>query len=1041
MAAVSLQAQNNQINWGSPQNISGDSDVSTQGILVGTYSPYLILTGGGPVTINGVTFSSNSLNAITFSMTNSTTMGINANLSDPNYANLLSGASDSPYNTDGQGSIMFSNLTVGETYQIEIWAQNVDETNLSQWENFWTVSAADQSGAVNYDENGSTTGNGIGQYVMGTFTASNKVEQITWNEWSSQDGSFSGSTYGQGQINLLQLRLVSTPAPQNQISWGPVFQISGDSDVVTNDSVLVGTYAPYLIVNPSVSSLAVNGVTFQSNTLNAVTFGMTNSTTMGTNVNLTDPNYASLLAGASDTPFNTSGAGYILFSNVVPGNEYEVEIWSQNSDETDLGQWENFWAVSTSDQSGAVNCDNNGSTTPGNGIGQYVTGTFIPAVSNSVVQISWNEWSTQNGSFTGSTWGQGQINLLQLRLLQNPPTISAQPPGASYVAYGSNVTLSATAAGSPTLVYQWYETNLTSQTGSALTGQTNATLVLSNLTASADYYLLITNNYGMTNSAIASVVVYTAPVIVSAIPVTYTNIYTLYAGASPSFSVTALGLTSLGYQWFTNGILDGAANGPSLTLMGVQVGTVSSYCVVTNSNGSATTGTWTASVIADPTNSSGGLAAYPQSVLGLHPIGYWRMDDVNEDGPDNGNGNDGYVCHDYTGGNDGMFTNCYIGQTDTYNPIEDPSDTSAQFGEESSTDFGDSLAFGIEGINFSSPVNTSVAFTIEAWVSPLVQSSDAGIATLGWGGGGEQFNMDCGSDNSPTTHGYRFFIRDANGNYHGVSSSVSTPTVGQGPWYHLVGVVDEIKNQNVTFYINGQSVGSASCPSGSGILASTYPLGIGSRMSGKGTSFDSQFLGNINDVAVYNYALTAGQVANQYDAGGGTLAPYFSPAPATNATADANATLTIPVTALGTPPLSYSWTNVTTGAAIAAGTTNTSASLNASLNYPNVPASWNGDSLELTVSNAYGTTNVFVTASIENVNLNPTNVMFTVTNGLLTLRWPSDHTGWQLQAQTNSLSAGISTNWVDVAGSTTTNQVTFPINVSNGSVFYRLSAP
>src|SRR5215469_9677945 len=83
VAAFSVRA-NNIINWGSPQGISGDSDVSTNGTLVGTYSPYLIVTGGSPVTLNSVSFQANSLNAMTSGMTNSTGMGINSSLTDAN---------------------------------------------------------------------------------------------------------------------------------------------------------------------------------------------------------------------------------------------------------------------------------------------------------------------------------------------------------------------------------------------------------------------------------------------------------------------------------------------------------------------------------------------------------------------------------------------------------------------------------------------------------------------------------------------------------------------------------------------------------------------------------------------------------------------------------------------------------------------------------------------------------------------------------------------------------------------------------------------
>jgi len=68
----------------------------------------------------------------------------------------------------------------------------------------------------------------------------------------------------------------------------------------------------------------------------------------------------------------------------------------------------------------------------------------------------------------------------------------------------------------------------------------------------------------------------------------------------------------------------------------------------------------------------------------------------------------------------------------------------------------------------------------------------------------------------------------------------------------------------------------------------------------------------------------------------------------------------------------------------------------------------------------------------------PTNIVFSVSSGNLTLSWPADHTGWTLQAQTNSLSIGLSTNWAAVPGSTTVDSMTLPITTTNGSVFYRL---
>ena len=78
---------------------------------------------------------------------------------------------------------------------------------------------------------------------------------------------------------------------------------------------------------------------------------------------------------------------------------------------------------------------------------------------------------------------------------------------------------------------------------------------------------------------------------------------------------------------------------------------------------------------------------------------------------------------------------------------------------------------------------------------------------------------------------------------------------------------------------------------------------------------------------------------------------------------------------------------------------------------------------------------------VTTVNLTRTNITTQVLGNQLTLSWPADHTGWQLQAQTNAPGVGLTTNWVDVAGSSATNQMSFTISPANGSVFYRMVYP
>jgi autotransporter-associated beta strand protein len=72
------------------------------------------------------------------------------------------------------------------------------------------------------------------------------------------------------------------------------------------------------------------------------------------------------------------------------------------------------------------------------------------------------------------------------------------------------------------------------------------------------------------------------------------------------------------------------------------------------------------------------------------------------------------------------------------------------------------------------------------------------------------------------------------------------------------------------------------------------------------------------------------------------------------------------------------------------------------------------------------------------VNTTPTNIVYSRTGNSLDLSWPPDHIGWYLQVQTNAPTGGLSSNWVTVPGSSTTNHVILTINPANGSVFSRL---
>jgi len=90
---------------------------------------------------------------------------------------------------------------------------------------------------------------------------------------------------------------------------------------------------------------------------------------------------------------------------------------------------------------------------------------------------------------------------------------------------------------------------------------------------------------------------------------------------------------------------------------------------------------------------------------------------------------------------------------------------------------------------------------------------------------------------------------------------------------------------------------------------------------------------------------------------------------------------------------------------------------------------------------AWNTNTLTTDGTLRIVNTLPAAMSSTISSGLFTVLWPADHIGWRLQAQTNTISVGLSTNWFDVPSSTATNRMMFPLDPAVGCVFYRLVYP
>jgi PEP-CTERM motif-containing protein len=205
--AVMLTTAANAANiiWGSPTTISGTSDVSTLGTLVGTWAPGDDAYNPDSLPVNGVTF--NAYGSGPFNSFVSTSgidghyTGFNSpGTADNNYNTILKAA---VYSNGSSISLTWGGMAPGDTYLLEFWVQ--DGRNSTTAERSETLTGgANTSAALAYGFGNS----GPGQYIIGTFVADGTAaETLTLN-------AFGGADIGpSAQVNLLQLRDI-TPVPE-----------------------------------------------------------------------------------------------------------------------------------------------------------------------------------------------------------------------------------------------------------------------------------------------------------------------------------------------------------------------------------------------------------------------------------------------------------------------------------------------------------------------------------------------------------------------------------------------------------------------------------------------------------------------------------------------------------------------------------------------------------------------------------------------------------------------------------------------------------
>jgi len=581
--------------------------------------------------------------------------------------------------------------------------------------------------------------------------------------------------------------------------------------------------------------------------------------------------------------------------------------------------------------------------------GGRISGATTSALSITSVQAS----DAGNYSLTASN-AIGSLTSSAAVLTVNGPPVVTSPPASQSVIAGNNALFTVAATGTAPLSYQWQFN------GGPVGGATTTSLTIAGAQPAnqGSYTVVVTNSAGAVTSAVAVLTVLLPPSI-TAQPTSLTN----NIGTTAGFSLTATGTSPLNYQWRLNGVnlangtrISGAT-GPAITISGIQSADGGSYtAVVGNSAGSVTSVVATLTVLTPPsittppagqTISAGANVNFGVSASGTAPLSYqWLFNGaaLNNGGQVSGATTSALALSSVQTTNGGGYsvvvTNvagaitsavATLTVTAPGNCVPPPANlvgwwtgdgSAADYlglnngtlqGGATATTVGEvAQAFSFDGVSGFAQVPNSAAlnpaaFTIEFWV--LFTSLDSSGNSMA----GQQYLVFKQNTRTGNFEGYyigkerrtggdifAFTVTSATG----VSAEVdSTTPITTGVWYHVAAARGA---SSLQLYVNGQLVGQTSVS-----FAQDYgslPLFFGT--SGQ-SYWDRKLAGKLDEVSLYNRALSASEIAAVYAAGtGGKCKAPSAPAivsQPTGLTLALGGAATFAVTATGTAPLTYRW--------------------------------------------------------------------------------------------------------------------------------------
>jgi hypothetical protein len=251
-----------------------------------------------------------------------------------------------------------------------------------------------------------------------------------------------------------------------------------------------------------------------------------------------------------------------------------------------------------------------------------------------------------------------------------------------------------------------------------------------------------------------------------------------------------------------------------------------------------------------------------------------------------------------------------------------------------------------------------------------------------------------------------------------------------GAWHYLAWSYD---GSTVRLYLDG--ILNASNNPDSPLQTPVTLMGVGAGLSSGPNIAVDAFQGYIASVRVESGVLSAMDIATNYALGLLATATAVTPSGLTATAGDGEVGLT-----WNSPGNATSY-NVASSTSVSGPYSVIASNLDA-LNFINTGLS-DGTTYYFVVSalNSAGESAYSAPVAAQPVALTAPQISDGISGGQIQITWPQDHIGWSLQAQTNSSGNGISTNWVTIPASTLTNQMAFPIGLTNGSVFFRLVYP